>query len=110
MGIVYLAQQVPLKRLVALKMILAETETEQVQARLRVEAESVARLRHPNIVQIHEIGEHDGRMYLALEYVEGGSLAQKLNGNPLPPGQAAQLLETLARAIHHAHQHGIVHR
>src|SRR5262249_12455957 len=68
------------------------------------------RLHHPNIVQIYDIGERDGRPYLALEYVDGGSLAQRLQGKPQPPDEAAALVETLARAIHHAHERGVVHR
>ena len=78
-------------------------------ARFRTEAEAVARLQHPNIVQVFEVGEHDGRPFLALEYVEGGSLLQ-LAGTPQPPLEAARLLKTLARAMHHAHQQGIIHR
>jgi serine/threonine protein kinase len=111
MGVVYKARQLPLNRLVALKMILAGPHADpEALARLRTEAEAVARLRHPNIVQIHEVGNQDGCPYLALEYVEGGTLAGKLAGMPYPPRPAAQLLETLARAVHHAHEQGIVHR
>src|SRR5262249_9788389 len=73
-------------------------------------AEAVAQLQHPHIVQIHEIGEQDGLPYFALEFVAGGSLADKLDGTPLPARQAAQLVETLARAMQAAHQRGIVHR
>jgi WD40 repeat protein/tetratricopeptide (TPR) repeat protein len=75
-----------------------------------VEAEAVAQLQHPNIVQIFEVGEEKGCPYLALEYVAGESLAQKLRGMPLPAGEAARLVETLARAVHAAHQRGVVHR
>jgi tetratricopeptide (TPR) repeat protein len=111
MGVVYKARQIGLGRLVALKMILAGVHAGlDAVARFRREAEAAARLQHPHIVQIHEIGVHDGLPYLSLEYVEGGSLAQKLAGTPLPPRQAAQLVETLARAVHVAHQRGIVHR
>jgi WD40 repeat protein/serine/threonine protein kinase len=111
MGVVYRAWQVRLRRLVALKMVLAgEYASEQALARLRVEAEAVARLQHPNIVQIYEVGEHLGRPYFALEYVDGGSLANQLGGKPVPARPAAQLVETLARAMHYAHQQGIVHR
>jgi WD40 repeat protein/serine/threonine protein kinase len=111
MGVVYLARQVRLKRYVALKMILAEAQPgPQALERFRVEAEAVARLQHPNIVQIYEVGEADGRPYLALEFVNGGSLAGQLAGTPLPPHPAARLVETLARAMHAAHQRGIVHR
>jgi tetratricopeptide (TPR) repeat protein len=111
MGVVYRARQVGLNRLVALKMILAGDHAgPQELARFRREAEAVARLRHPHIVQIHEVGEQGGLPYFSLEYVEGGSLAHRLAGAPQPAGQAAQFLETLARAMHHAHQRGIIHR
>src|SRR5437762_3439256 len=73
-------------------------------------AEAGARLQHPNIVQVHEIGECDGRLYFSLEYVPGGTLAQQLAVAPLSPRPAAELVETLARAMHHAHLSGIVHR
>jgi WD40 repeat protein/serine/threonine protein kinase len=111
MGVVYKARQLGLKRLVALKMIRAGhlADTEDLE-RFRTEAEAVAQLRHPNIVQIHEIGEHDGCPFFSLEFVEGGSLAQNLAGLPLPSRTAAQLAETLARAMHYAHSSGIVHR
>jgi eukaryotic-like serine/threonine-protein kinase len=111
MGVVYKARQSKLNRLVALKMILAgEYAGEREIARFRTEAEAVARLQHPNIVQIFEVGEHDGHPYFSLEFVDGGSLAQKLDGTPLPPQKAARLVETLARAMYAAHQAGIVHR
>jgi serine/threonine-protein kinase len=109
MGIVYLARHVSLNRLVALKM-MKETAKPREVARFRGEAEAIARLQHPHIVQIHEVGEYHGRTYLALEFIAGGSLDKKLNGTPLPAQQAAPLVETLARAIHYAHQQGIVHR
>jgi WD40 repeat protein len=107
MGVVYKARQRGLNRLVALKMPPAGAHE---LARFRREAEALAQLQHPNIVQVHEVGEHTGRCYFSLEYVSGGSLAQKLTGAPLPARQAAELLEILARAIEAAHQCGIVHR
>ncbi len=111
MGVVYRARQVGLNRIVALKMILAgEHAAPRELARFRAEAEAVAQLRHPNIVQIDEIGEAEGRPYFAMELVEGGSLVQHLQGQPQPADQAARLIETLARAVHYAHQRGIVHR
>jgi WD40 repeat protein/serine/threonine protein kinase len=111
MGVVYKARDRKLRRLVALKMILAgEHAGAREMLRLRGEAEAVARLQHPNIVQIFEIGEADGLPFLALEYCPGGSLASRLQGTPLPPRQAAELLVVLARAIAHAHQSGIIHR
>jgi WD40 repeat protein/tetratricopeptide (TPR) repeat protein len=111
MGVVYWAWQTGLHRTVALKMVLAGAHASpQELARFRTEAEAAARLQHPHIVQIHDIGQHEGRPYLALEYVDGGSLARELAGTPLPARRAAALLETLARAMHHAHRQGIVHR
>jgi serine/threonine-protein kinase len=111
MGKVYKARQVALKRLVALKMILAGSlATPQELERFRVEAEAVASLQHPNIVQIYDIGVADGCPYLALEYVEGGSLDKHLRDKPFSAQQAAGLIRALAEAIHYAHQHHIVHR
>src|SRR5262245_53461831 len=110
-GVVYRARHLKLQRVVALKMMRAgEHAGDEEQVRLRTEAEAVARMQHPHIVQIHEIGEHNGLPFLSLEFAEGGSLAQKLAGTPLPASQAAQLVETLARAMHCAHQRGIVPR
>jgi hypothetical protein len=111
MGVVYKARQTKLKRLVALKMIRdAALASGQELARFRAEAEAVAQLAHPNIVQIHEVGEYQGRPFLSLEFAEGGSLDKRLRGTPLPAADAAQLVETLARAVHAAHQAGIIHR
>jgi len=111
MGVVYRARQTALKRVVALKVILAGSHASPEQrSRFRAEAEAVARLQHPHIVQVFEVGEHEGRPFFSLEFVDGGSLAQQLDGAPLPPREAAALIETLAGAIHHAHQHDIVHR
>jgi hypothetical protein len=111
MGVVYKARQVRLNRVVALKMILAGGHAGPADlARFRAEAEAIARLQHPNIVQIHEIGEHDGRPFFSLEFCAGGSLAQRLNGTPLPPREAAQVVETLARAVQAAHDRGVIHR
>lgn len=111
MGVVYEALQVALKRHVALKMILSGSHAAaREQVRFLREAEAAARLQHPHIVQIYEVGEHEGRPYLALELVDGGSLAQKLAGAPQLPTPSAELVETLARAMHYAHQRGILHR
>jgi WD40 repeat protein len=104
-AVVYKARHMPLGRLVALKVLRDGAGPEQ-QARFRWEAEALARLRHPNVVQLFEIGEHAGRPYLALELVEGGSLA----GTVRPARQAAHLAEVLARAAHHIHRQGLVHR
>jgi eukaryotic-like serine/threonine-protein kinase len=111
MGVVYKARQVGLNRLVALKMILAGGHAGQEDLmRFQTEAEAVARLQHPNIVQVFEVGLRDGLPFFSLEYLEGGSLARKLAGTPLSAREAAALIETLARAVHHAHTQGIVHR
>jgi serine/threonine protein kinase len=111
MGIVYKARQVGLDRVVALKMIRPDLGAgEEERARFRTEAEAAARLQHPNIVQVYEVGGLGGVPYLALEFVGGGSLADHLNGTPLPPRQAAELVETLAHAVQHAHERGVVHR
>jgi WD40 repeat protein/tRNA A-37 threonylcarbamoyl transferase component Bud32 len=111
MGVVYKARQVKLNRIVALKMILsgAHASGEEV-ARFRAEAEAIGRLTHPNIVQVHEVDEYAGVSYLSLEYVDGGTLAKKLDGKPQAPRLAAQMLLSLARAVHVAHLAGIVHR
>src|SRR5262249_11573155 len=110
MGIVYLARDVVGNRLVALKMILGGYVGEKERARFRTEAEAVTRLGHPHVVQVYEVGEHEGRPFLALEFVPGPTLAARLGGTPQPPHQAARLIESLARAMHSAHQAGIVHR
>ena len=111
MGVVYKARQLRLNRLVALKMVLAGVNASpQDLARFRTEAEAVAQLQHPGIVQIFEIGEQEGCPFLSLEYVGGGSLAQHLDGTPVAPRQAAELVLALARAVQHAHEKGIVHR
>jgi WD40 repeat protein/serine/threonine protein kinase len=111
MGVVYKARHIKLNRLVALKMILAGGHAAAPElARFRAEAEAVARLQNPHIVQIFEVGEQDGLPYFALEFCGGGSLEKKLNGTPLPPFEAASLIETLARAIQATHLQGIVHR
>jgi tetratricopeptide (TPR) repeat protein len=111
MGVVYKARQVALNRVVALKMILPGAQAgPQEVARFRREAEAVAQLRHSHIVQIYEVGEADGRPYLALEFAEGGNLGDRLRGTPQPAPVAAALVEALARAVQHAHSRGIVHR
>jgi serine/threonine-protein kinase len=110
MGVVYKARQVSLNRLVALKMVPAAGAGPEELARFRVEAEAAARLQHPNIVAIHEVGVHAGRPYVALEFVDGGSLARHLAGTPLPSRQAAEVVGVLAQAMHYAHERGIIHR
>src|SRR5262249_31756125 len=111
MGVVYKARQVNLNRLVALNMLLARAHAGPMQlARFATEAETLARLQHPNIVQIYEVGEHDGLPFFSLEYVDGVSLSQKISGKPQPPREAAELVERLARAMAVAHERGIIHR
>jgi WD40 repeat protein len=111
MGIVFKARQSNPKRTVALKMILSGAYADrQKLSRFRTEAEVLAGLQHPNIVQIFEVGEHQGLPYFSMEFVPGGTLTRRLAGTPVPPDQAAQLTETLARAVHAAHLEGIIHR
>src|SRR5262249_62049694 len=98
-------------RLVALKMILAGAHaSEDDLKRFQVEAEAAARLRHPNIVHVFEVGEHNGLPFFSLEFCPGGSLEKKLKGTPQQPGQAARLVELLARAMATAHQQKVIHR
>jgi WD40 repeat protein/serine/threonine protein kinase len=108
MGVVYRARQVALDRLVALKLLRGGSSKRL--ARFRAEALADARLQHPHLVQIFEIGEHQGQPYLALELLEGGSLEAKIAGKPQAPHDAATLVCVLARAIQYAHSRGIVHR
>ncbi|WP_020470080.1 WD40 repeat domain-containing serine/threonine protein kinase [Zavarzinella formosa] len=111
MGVVYLARQTDLNRQVALKMILSgEHASASERDRFITEAKAVAALQHPNIVQIFEIGEVDGRPYLAFEYIGGGTLGAVLDGLPWPAKPAARVVEALARTVHFAHTKGIVHR
>jgi serine/threonine-protein kinase len=111
MSVVYLARQASPERLVALKMILAGAHADaERRARLLAEADAMARLQHPHIVQVYEVGNHEGLPFLALEFLPGGSLGQRLGGVPLEAGKAASLLETIARAVHHGHQRGVIHR
>lgn len=110
-GVVYRARQRGLNRLVALKMILAGGHASRTTlARFRAEAEAVASLQHGNIVQVYEIGECDGLPFFSLEFCAGGSLADRLDGTPLPPKVAARTVVKLARAMHYAHGCHVVHR
>jgi tetratricopeptide (TPR) repeat protein/tRNA A-37 threonylcarbamoyl transferase component Bud32 len=111
MGVVYKARQIKLNRTVALKMILGGAHAgHDMLERFRREAEAVARMQHPNIVQIYEVGEAEGRPFFSLEFVDGGSLDKQIASTPLTAQKAAALVETLARAMQVAHERGIVHR
>lgn len=111
MALVYRARHQKLNRIVALKMLLAGAHaTGETLARLEQEARAVAQLQHSSIVQIHEIGEHEGLPFLALEYVEGGTLKDWLAGRPLPPLEAATVAAQLATTMAYAHERGVVHR
>jgi serine/threonine-protein kinase len=110
-GVVYRAWHLRLNRPVALKMLLAGAHAQlKERERFEREAEAVAALRHPNIVQIYDVGDVNGHAYFTMEFVEGGSLAEAIQGVPQPAHQAAALIAVLAEAIHVAHQNGIVHR
>jgi hypothetical protein len=111
MGVVYKARQVALNRLVAVKMILGGALAgPETLARFRSEAEVIARLEHPNIVQIHDVGEHEGRPFFTMEFVPGDTLARKLVGTPWKARRAAALVEKLAGAVHVMHGQGVLHR
>lgn len=111
MGVVYLARQAGVGRLVAVKMLLSGAHAAPVErARFEAEVAAIGRLQHPNLVQVFEVNEHDGRAYFSMEYLNGGSLDDLISGRPRPPKPAAELVRTLARAMHAAHQQGIVHR
>ena len=111
MGVVYAARHVRLDRSVALKMLLAGPYAgpQELERFLR-EAQAVAGLRHPNVVQLYDVGDVDGRPYFTMELVDGGSLALKLAESPLPAREAAALVATVAEAVQAAHENGIVHR
>lgn len=111
MGVVYLARQQSLNRLVALKMILSGNHASSTDlARFKTEAEAVAQLQHPHIVQVIETGEHEGNPWFSMEYVAGGSLDKRLQGRPLPAREAARITSMLAEAVAHAHARGVLHR
>ncbi len=111
MGVVFQARHFRLNRVVALKMVLAgDCAGPRERLRFQQEAEAVAALRHPNVVQIYEVGEADGRPYFTMEYLDGGSLSQKIAGTPQPANFSASLLQSLAEAVASAHHAGIVHR
>ena len=111
MGVVYKAHQRSLDRVVALKMVSTGPAASKTElARFRAEAQAVARLDHPSIVPLYEAGEHEGRPYFTMKFVEGTTLARRLAAGPLPPREAAALLAPICRAVHFAHQQGVLHR
>jgi serine/threonine-protein kinase len=111
MGIVFKARQTSLGRVVALKMLLrGDLASGQEMARLRAEAESAARLSHPHLVPVYEVGEFDGQPFFSMKFIEGTTLARRLADGPLPPREAAQLLAPVCRAVAEAHAHGLLHR
>ena len=111
MGVIYKARHLRLGRVVALKMILAGAHAGSAELRrFHIEASAVARLAHPGIVGVYDVGEQEGLPYLSLELVEGGSLKQLLGGVLQPPRESVRLVEQLAQAVQHAHEAGIVHR
>jgi WD40 repeat protein len=111
MGVVYRAEQQSLRRVVALKVLRAGPFTRpEERARFRTEAEAVARLAHPGIVPVFEFGEHPRHPFIVTEFCAGGSLAQKLDGKPLPPREAARLVAAISRAVHAAHRVQVLHR
>ena len=111
MGVVYRARQTALDRVVALKMILSGrlAHADDV-VRFRTEAEAAAKLQHPNIVAVFEVGEHDGQHFFTMEFIEGESLAQRLAAGPMPGRVAANYVRRIAKAVHYAHKQGILHR
>ena len=110
MGVVFKARQIELDRIVALKVVRSFDAGPEQRADFQREAAAAARLQHPHIVQVYEVGEHDGCPYLSMEYVDGGCLATMLGGRPMSAHDAARLLAKLAETMHYAHGRGVVHR
>src|SRR5437773_2594294 len=110
-GVVFRARQKSLNRVVALKIIgLGHWATEAHLKRFRLEAEAAARLEHPGIVPIHEVGERDGSCYFSMQFIEGGQLDEVVRREPMPIRRAVELIAKVARTVHYAHEHGILHR
>jgi serine/threonine-protein kinase len=110
MGVVYKARQLSLNRLVALKVVGTACESPEARQRFLEEANLVARLQHPGVVQVYDYGTHEGRPYYVMEYGLGGTLAQSAAHTPQPPQTAARLVRQLAQALHYSHSQGIIHR
>ncbi|MEI8018537.1 MAG: serine/threonine-protein kinase, partial [Schlesneria sp.] len=111
MGVVYEARQERLNRLVAIKVLLGgQYATVTSQARFKAEVDSIGRMQHPNLIQVFDVGEYDGRVYYSMEYLAGGSLEDRIGNIPLPPRKAAELLKILANAIEAVHEQGVIHR
>lgn len=111
MGVVYKAKQLELDRLVAVKLLpFGRLSRAEVVQRFRAEAAAAASLQHPNIVAIHEVGEHEGQHYFSMELVPGQTLAELVRDHPLPAKRAAAYVKTIAEAVNYAHQHGVLHR
>src|SRR5258705_12381476 len=110
-GVVFRARQKSLNRTVALKIIgLGQWATKAHLKRFRLEAEAAARLEHPGIVPIHEVGERDGSCYFSMKFIEGGQLDEVVKRTPMSTRQAAELIAKVSRIVHYAHEHGILHR
>jgi eukaryotic-like serine/threonine-protein kinase len=110
-GVVFRARQKSLNRTVALKVIsLGQWASKAHLKRFRLEAEAAARLEHPGIVPIHEVGERDGSCYFSMKFVEGGQLDEVARREPMPIRRAAELIAKVASTVHYAHEHGILHR
>jgi len=111
MGVVFRARQRSLGRIVAVKLLLGGGFAgESARSRFRTEASAAARLQHPNIVAIHDIGEHDGQLYFSMDLVEGGTLADRVRNGPLTAREVARIGGLIAGAVHHAHGQGVLHR
>ena len=110
-GVVFRARQKSLNRIVALKVIsFGQWASKAHLRRFRLEAEAAARLEHPGIVPIHEVGERDGSCYFSMKFVEGGQLDEVARREPMPIRRAVELIAKVARTVHYAHEHGILHR
>ena len=111
MGVVYEACQERLNRLVAIKVLLGgQYATVTSKARFKAEVDAIGRMQHPNLIQVFDVGEYDGRVYYSMEYLAGGSLEDRIGNVPLPPRKAAELLKILAEAIEAVHEQGVIHR